>query len=141
MKTFKILFALLPFFLVFSSCSEDDGPEGNNSETSQLLGKWMYEGLTVNGGTFEEEPSDASTIFEFKTGGILLITYEYEDEEDEEESGTYAVNNNSLTIKIDGESFTYNITQLSGTSLRLGAQIDWEDDGVMKNIIFYFTKI
>ena len=133
------MFALLPFFLVFSSCSEnDDEPAGNNSEViSKLLGNWMYDGLTANGGVFEESPSDDDEIYEFKTGGVVTITFD----DDDGYSGTYTVNNNSLTIRIEGESATYTITQLTNTSLRLSARIEADENPGLDDVVFYFTRI
>ena len=147
MKTIKILFALLPLFLVFTSCSnDDDEPANNNSEViTQLLGEWMLDGYTAGGGAFEDLPEEITIIYEFKTGGIVTISYTYDDDdeelEDEEDSGTYTVNNNSVTIRINGEDVTYAINQLTATSLRLAARVDVDEDGDLEDAVLYFTKV
>ena len=148
MKTIKILFAFLPLFLIFSSCSsDDDEPADNNSQViSQLLGKWELDEFSVDGGDFEEIPDDQDIIFEFKTGGIITITADFffdDDEVDDDEvfTGTYTVNNNIINITIDGDSMPHTILQISNTSLRLSARFDADDDPALENFIYHFTKM
>ena len=149
MKTIKILFALLPLFLIFPSCSsDDDEPADNNSQViTQLLGKWELDEVSVDGGDFEEIPDDQDVIFEFKTGGIITITADFfddfDDETDDDEvfSGTYTVNNNVINITIVGDSMPHTILQITNTSLRLSARFDADDDPALETIIYHFTKI
>ena len=147
MKTIKILFALLPLFLVFASCSnDDDEPANNNSEViTQLLGEWTLDGYTADGGAFEAIPEEITIIYEFKTGGIVTISYTYDDDDEEYEdlvkNGTYTVNNNTVTIRIDGENVPHAINQLTATSMRLAARVDVDDDEGLEDAVLYFTKV
>ena len=145
MKTIKILFALLPLFLIFPSCSsDDDEPADNNSQViSQLLGKWQLDEVSVDG---QEIPEDLDIIFEFKTGGIITITGNFfldDDGADDDEvfSGTYTVNNNVINITIDGDTMPHNILQISNTLLRLSARFDADDDPELDNVIYHFIKM
>ena len=145
MKTIKILFALLPLFLIFPSCSsDDDEPADNNSQViSQLLGKWQLDEVSVDG---QEIPEDLDIIFEFKTGGIITITGNFfldDDRADDDEvfSGTYTVNNNVINITIDGDTMPHNILQISNTLLRLSARFDADDDPELDNVIYHFIKM
>ena len=144
MKTIKILFALLPLFLIFPSCSsDDDEPADNNSQViSQLLGKWQLDEASINGGPFVTIPDDEDLFYEFKTGGIITITGDFfddfdEDDEDEDEvySGTYTVINNIINIRIDGETLPHTINQISNTTLRLAVRFDPD------NVVMSFTKM
>ena len=150
MKTIKILFALLPLFFIFPSCSSnDDEQTDNNSQLiSQLLGKWRLDGVTINHGDFEPIPADQDIIYEFKTGGIITITGDFFDDFDDDDddddivySGTYTVINNILNIRIDGETLPHTITQISNTSLRLAARFDADDDEGLEDVILHFTKM
>ncbi|MEP6261016.1 MAG: lipocalin family protein [Gillisia sp.] len=146
MKTIKILFALLPLFLIFPSCSsDDDAPADNPVTVSQLLGKWKMDAASINGGAFIPIPDDEDIIYEFKTGGIITISYDFfdDDENDDDDiyTGTYTLSNNIVTIIIDGDTVPHTITQISNTSMRLAARFDWDENQGLDDVVFNFTKI
>ena len=146
MKTIEILFAFLPHFLVLPSRSyKDDEPADINSQViSQLLGKWRLDGATINGGDFKPIPPDQDVIYEFKTGGIITITGDFFDDFDDDDEfycGPYSVNNNIISIKIDGVTLPHAIYQISDTTLRLAAPRDADADKGLKDVILHFTKM
>ena len=144
MKTIKILFALLPLFLIFPSCSsDDDEPAENNSVViSQLLGKWQMDAASINGGNFIPIPDDEDIIYEFKMGGIITVTYDFSDDDvDDVYTGTYTLNNNIVTIIIDGETVPHTITQISTTAMRLAARFNWDEGSGLEDVVMSFTKI
>ena len=147
MKTIKILFALLPLFLIFPSCSsDDDEPADNNTVViSQLLGKWQMDAASINGGNFIPIPDDEDIIYEFKTGGIISVTYNFSDDDEELDddvyTGTYTLNNNIVTIIIEGDTVPHTITQISTTALRFAARIDWDENSGLDDVVMSFAKI
>ena len=101
---------------------------------------------SINGGAFIPIPDDEDIIYEFKTGGIITITYDFfdDDENDDDDdiyTGTYTLSNNIVTIIIDGDTVPHTITQISNTSLRLAARYDWDENQGLDDVVFNFTKI
>lgn len=91
----KCLFALFLMFatsVVFSSCKNDDEPDGGN-----IVGKWYWY-------DDEEDSIDYSDWIEFKADGTLINSYG--------ETMTYKVSGNTITFTevYEGETDTWTET-------------------------------
>jgi hypothetical protein len=137
MKTTFIFSLIFSCFFLFSSCSADDETsENKNSEIqTQLLGNWLYEGLTVNG-EFEEPPVEEGAVFyEFKAGGVFIERYE-----NVSETGTYKLTGNKLSLSIDSETEVYEITKINNSELDLFGKFDVDEEEGLDEVTFHLIK-
>ncbi|HSP11966.1 MAG TPA: lipocalin family protein [Salegentibacter sp.] len=133
MKTPNIFYLILICFTLFSCGSEDDTPANNPELQAELQGVWLYEGLTFDG-TFESFP-EAEVHYDFKPGGILDVIYE-----EGTESGTYQINGDDLTIKMDGENVIYAIVELTATELVLFTEAEVNEEPGLDEVTFHFSR-
>lgn len=135
MKTTIIYTLIFSCFILFSACSEDDSPTDTSEVQAKLQGKWLYEGLTVNG-TFEESFVEEGDIYyDFRAGGVLvLINFAGSI------NGTYQVSGNDVTLRIDGEVVTFKITKLTNTELDLFGNLDVDEEPGLDAVTFHLTK-
>ncbi len=102
-----------------ASCSDDDEDESN-----ELVGKWAI----VEGDEFGL--GNESTIFEFRSNGTMILTYEDSNGTHVSSNNTYSVNGNKLRINFDvynGVADEY----ITGTYTLAGKEVkyvySWQD--------------
>ncbi|WP_162055009.1 hypothetical protein [Pontibacter pamirensis] len=105
----KLLLLPVLFFLILTSCKEDDGdPAPSNTVNDQIKGTWVttnqsYKYYDASGQEVYEERDDTNTVFSFD-GSKVTSTYDTGGGM----SGTYTITQN------DGKSFI-NLTEDSQT--------------------------
>lgn len=88
-----MLIAMIAMAATFSACGSDD-EEQDEPEMSEQRDRLSN---TSWGGRFSDE--DCYVTFNFKSGGKVIETVDYDDEDDLEEArGTYTLDGNNLTI-------------------------------------------
>ena len=140
-KLTKMFFMLTIGLLV--SCSSDDSADANSFKTD-IIGTWELFSLTTNG--FELiENTDCLDRLTF-TATTLVYT-EYFDYEDGNgcivdyvsDNGSYTIAGNMLTGTVDGETFTFEILELTATTLKLKGTVT--EDGITYTFIETFNKL
>ncbi len=135
----KKILCMIAVLAAFASCSKDDNEDGT------VLGKWNYNQVsaTINGelvvgdypGNEEGCPKD---FLDFKQNGTVSVT-DYIKENStcqvEVKDGTYAVSGNSVSVAIDGGTFSGEITQLSNTDMVVMGTL-----GDLENVTFSFKR-
>lgn len=119
----KNFLSIMAATLVFSACSKDDSTDS----TGTVLGKWNFNQIstTLNGelvvgkypGNEEGCPKD---FLNFKENGTLEETDFIKQNsacQSQLKQGTYSINNNLISIGIDGEIFDGQITKLTNTDM------------------------
>lgn len=136
MKTTIIYSLIFSCFFIFSACSNDDDSSTDNSEVqAKLQGKWLYEGLTINGAFEEPAVEEGNVYYDFKAGGVLVVT-----EGAGSINGTYLVTGSDLTLRIDGEVVTFKIMKLTTNVLELFGNIDANEDPGLDQVTFHLSK-
>lgn len=140
-KLTKIFFILTIGLLV--SCSSDDSTDANSFKTN-IIGTWELFSLTANG--FELiENTDCLDRLNFTA--TTLVSTEYYDYEDGNgcivdyvsDNGTYSITGNMLTGAVDGDTITFEILELNGTTLKLKGTVT--EDGITYTFIETFNKL
>ncbi len=125
----------------FSSCSNDD----NDDQNGTLIGKWNYNQVsaTINGelvvgnypGNEEGCPKDFLNFRENGTVAVTDYTKENSACQSEVTEGTYAASGTSVSVAIDGATFSGQITQLTNTDMVVMGKL-----GDLENVTFSFKK-
>ena len=136
----KLVLFVSVLALGLTSCSKDD--DGGSS--ASLEGKWEYskDGMSVNGNEAlldydhsENCPKDYMQI----TATTVVDHYFYNDgtpECDEEiDSSTYTRDGNTLSVTVDGTTYTGEILQLDGSTLKIAT----EEEEVQGQNVRYIT--
>lgn len=132
MKNTLIFSVVFSCFLLFSSCSS---AEDDSELQVQIQGKWLYKGLTFNG-DYEQSPVEAGdTFYDFKAGGALVVI-----DEGGSISGSYQVNENNLTLRIDGETEIFTITKLTNSELDLFGMGDVDEEEGLDEVTFHLSR-
>lgn len=142
----NLLLLTLLSALVLGGCKKDkDGDIGKHS----IVAKWKmdkieYVSYDQSGELYEKSTSvyDPSSYFEFKADR----TFEYSileagEEEKEEDTGTYILSGNKLTLVFARDSEEYTVTTLNKNTLLFERTSD-EDEGQIYHgkDIFYMSK-
>jgi len=135
MKATLIYSLIFSCFLFFSSCSDDDSPAENPEIQANIQGKWLYEGLTINGAYEESTVEEGEIYYDFRAGGVLVII-----DFSGSMNGTYQVSGNDVTLRIDGEVVTFKITKLTSNELNLFAKIDANEEPGLDDVTFHLSK-
>lgn len=137
MKTTFIYTAIFSCFFLFSSCSaeEEDSQTDNPELQAQLQGKWRYEGLTINGVYEEALVLEGDQFYDFKAGGVLVLS-----DEGGSLSGTYQLIGDELTLSIDGDTATFEITKLTNSELDLFGMLDVDEEEGLEEVTFHLSK-
>jgi len=117
---------------LFASCSDDDSSSVN---MDNLEGKWYPVSTKVAGETIEyEHETCAKDYIELLEGGVYK-TYEVWGCEgntvtdSDTETGTYTTSGNKITITLNGDPNTINVTKLTSSSLHVSYKYDMDEDG------------
>ena len=137
----KKILCMIAVLAAFASCSKDD----NENDKGTVLGKWNYNQVsaTINGelvvgdypGNEEGCPKD---FLDFKQNGTVSVTdYSKENStcQSEVNDGTYAISGNSVSVAIDGGTFSGEITQLTNTDMVVMGTL-----GDLENVTFSFKR-
>lgn len=143
MKKTTLLLASLGLFL-FSSCSSDDNSTIVEPQpVNHLLGAWKLNTMSVkisqDGQVISEQidaPIGNQLTWEYKFNEDLTVDYVIgADGQSEEGTGTYTVTDSSLTITIQDEPQTFEITTLNAENLYLKFSEEEEiQEGFLVNI-------
>lgn len=143
MKKTTLLLASLGLFL-FSSCSSDDNSTIVEPQpVNHLLGAWKLNTMSVkisqDGQVISEQidaPIGNQLTWEYKFNEDLTVDYVIgADGQSEEGTGTYTVTDSSLTITIQDEPQTFEITTLNAENLYLKFSYEEEiQEGILVNI-------
>lgn len=136
------LFGVLLFAGVLFSCSSDDNGNGNGGNNSEaILGKWYNKEYIVLGQTlpYDDHEDCGKDFVEFspnKTGRFvdIWICEEFED------SFTYSISGNKLTVTADGETESARITELSNNTLKLKVTYDFDGNGTDEEVIEVYSR-
>lgn len=127
MKKTTLLLASLGLFL-FSSCSSDDNSTNVEPQpVNHLLGSWKLNTMSIklsqDGQVISEQidaPVGNQVTWEYKFNEDLTVEYYIDTENFSENSvGTYSLNGSYITIVLDGEPETFEITTLDEENLHL----------------------
>lgn len=127
MKKTTLLLASLGLFL-FSSCSSDDNSTIVEPQpVNHLLGAWKLNTMSIkisqDGEVLLEQidvPTEGQVTWEYDFNEDLTVDYVIvADGQSEEGTGTYTVTDSSLTITIQDEPQTFEITTLNAENLYL----------------------
>ena len=128
--------------VAFASCSDDDGP---SVDMNQLVKKWYVSTYTIEGVAMpdDNEPCGKDNI-EFFANGTLTTVDVYDCNGNtpvsDNESGTYTVDGQKVTLNIDGDSTTATVTELTGSTLKVTYEEDWSGDGTLVTIVETYTS-
>ena len=136
----KILY-IIAVSLALSSCSNDD----NDDQNATILGKWNYNqvSVTINGEfVVEEYPGNeqgcSKDFLNFRENGTVALT-DYSKEntacQSEVKEGTYVMSGTSVSVAIDGGTFSGQITQLTNTTMVVMGRL-----GDLENVTFSFKR-
>ncbi|WP_299782811.1 lipocalin family protein [uncultured Formosa sp.] len=135
MKTMKLTYFLLIILSIFTSCSDDDS---NNTEQSNdtLIGTWL--GVSSS---FNEESTGIpdSTIIKFTADNRVEFIYKNfgNEGEDISEIGTWTKEDSILTITWDDADFDLDVLTLSIIELN-ESTLEWEyeikNEGTLKEV-------
>ncbi|AWI26724.1 lipocalin-like domain-containing protein [Flavobacterium pallidum] len=110
--------AVLVLSMAFVGCSSDD-------DEASIVGKWNFskEGLAAQGQEVLSDYTHATGCtkdnVEFKADGTITDTF-YDDAcAATVTNGTYTKSGNTVVVTMDGEATTYEVKQLSGSSLKV----------------------
>jgi len=125
LKTMALLLCAVTM-LMTSSCTKENGNQGNNDYQSRILGKWK-----------STDNSLREYDFWFKTESLVIIADPHWipkfGDEDDYIMLSYAIEDNELMIGIIGGCIIYNILELTNSKLVL----QWKGG----NEKFEFTKV
>ncbi|AWA30816.1 hypothetical protein HYN48_12410 [Flavobacterium magnum] len=129
--------AVLVLSMSFVGCSSDD-------DEASIVGKWNFskEGLAAQGQEVLTDYTHATGCtkdnVEFKADGTISETY-YDDAcAASTSNGTYTKSGNTVVVTMDGVATTYEVKQLSGSTLKV---YDTESiDGQSFTNVTVFTK-
>jgi len=143
MKKTTLLLASLGLFL-FSSCSSDDNSTIVEPQpVNHLLGAWKLNTMSIkisqDGEVLLEQidvPTEGQVTWEYDFNEDLTVDYVIvADGQSEEGTGTYTVTDSSLTITIQDEPQTFEITTLNAENLYLKFSEEEEiQEGFLVNI-------
>lgn len=143
MKKTTLLLASLGLFL-FSSCSSDDNSTIVEPQpVNHLLGAWKLNTMSIKisqaGEVLLEQidvPTEGQVTWEYDFNEDLTVDYVIvADGQSEEGTGTYTVTDSSLTITIQDEPQTFEITTLNAENLYLKFSEEEEiQEGFLVNI-------
>lgn len=143
MKKTTLLLASLGLFL-FSSCSSDDNSTIVDPQpVNHLLGAWKLNTMSIkisqDGEVLLEQidvPTEGQVTWEYDFNEDLTVDYVIvADGQSEEGTGTYTVTDSSLTITIQDEPQTFEITTLNAENLYLKFSEEEEiQEGFLVNI-------
>lgn len=135
MKTTFIYTMIFSCFFLFSACSEDDSPAETSEVQAKLQGKWLFEGLTIDGIYEDSAAEDGEVYYDFRAGGVLVLM-----EDAGSITGTYKVVGNDVTVRMEGEVATFKVTKLTTSELDLFANIDADEESGLDEVTFHFAK-
>ena len=143
----KVTFFFLGILIGFTilSCSSDDNSTPNTNEL--IIGEWNYTSQTLNGENLEFE-DDCQKDFEYQ---IYTANGSYQQTEFENISGagcesvsptngTWIINENTLSLTIDGDTNTLTISELTQNNLVYKINFDYDDDGTVDEFIQKLTR-
>lgn len=143
MKKLSILFvSVLTLGLTLTSCNNDDDDKGT------IEGKWeLSEVGAVLGGQeivqpYENEGGCAKDVVEFKADGKFVDTYsEFYNEKCNAgtDEGTWTKDGNTLTKKYGSDTETSEVTELTGSRLKL--KQTYSEGGMTVSAILIYKKI
>lgn len=143
MKKTTLLLASLGLFL-FSSCSSDDNSTIVEPQpVNHLLGAWKLNTMSIkisqDGEVLLEQidvPTEGQVTWEYDFNEDLTVDYVIAtDGQSEKGTGTYTVTDSSLTITIQDEPQTFEITTLNAENLYLKFSEEEEiQEGFLVNI-------
>jgi hypothetical protein len=133
MKKHYLLLSLLAFLcLSFTACNDDDDekPDDRKLLTSK---NWKITGLKVTQGATsfdfyaQDEPCNQDDVWKFADNG----TYQYTEgatkcdptSPDVYESGTWTLNNGTLTTTESGNTTNYKVVEITANSLKLSTEM------------------
>ena len=135
MKISNVLLGMLSMVLILSCSSDDDGSNGNNPSTRDLLtaDTWYQESFTP--GNFSA--CEKNTSFKFNTDNTIMVE-SYDDGSGTCESqgiveSTYTLNDLTITLILGGDTIVATINSISETMLSVT-----DDEG--STIIFDKTQ-
>lgn len=125
----KKVYALGLGLLFLASCSSDDGG-GSTIDVSQLTKKWYLNTTIVEGQTipYDDHEDCGKDYLEFVEGGQFRQVDVWECEEYVEEA-VWALDGNTITISLFGQSVSTNIVTLTATVFEVENAYDFDGDG------------
>ncbi|MBQ0735020.1 lipocalin family protein [Aquimarina celericrescens] len=98
----KLGLLILLFTSILTSCgSDDDTPNGNEQNNSELIGKWVQISLSQNGETITLTECEKRSTIEFDVQSyteISIAPVNTDCQVDFEDNGTWQVNGDQLTL-------------------------------------------
>src|SRR5688572_27208136 len=145
MKKVSILFvSALALGMTFTSCNKDDD---NAAATPSLEGKWNFnkmsvthDGVTSPEMDYEDNmPGCSKDFIELKAGGIYNEG-DYVDDACtlEQYTGTWAKNNNTVSVNTDGETDEFEIVSVTNTDLKVKST--FTEEGMTYTVNISLTK-
>ncbi|MGB5419333.1 lipocalin family protein, partial [Algibacter sp.] len=125
------------------SCSSDDSNDSNSFKTD-IIGTWEGFSATINGEEtiengdcldrviFTSNTVESKEYYDYEDGAGCVLDYE-------SGAGTYSINGNMLTGTVDGETITFEILVLNGTTLKIKGSVT--EDGVTFTFIETFRRL
>jgi len=120
----KKLFALSLMLIGLASCSDDDTSSVN---LDNLQKRWYNVSTIVSGQKipYDGNPTCGKDYMEFQASNVLReIDWVDCQTDPTTTTGTYTAVDKTLTTVLDGETITYSIKKLSGTSLQLSTSFN-----------------
>lgn len=134
MKKMKLFCGILIGLMIFSSCSSDDD---NNSDSTSIVGIWkpikeVDVCSTGNEETYDFSTCEQMTRITFSSNGAFIDT-EFDNDSGDcleyfNETGTWTLNGNNLSITLDGETNNPTFFELTNNTLRIGYYDNDADD-------------
>jgi uncharacterized protein (DUF2147 family) len=120
MKQLAKIILTVVFSFMFSCSSDDD----TNSYKSDIIGTWELTSVIVNGQEFIDSADCLDTITFTETTQLTIEYFDYEDGngcvvDSDYSPEAYTIDGNKITSSDGNESFTFEITLLNETTLKL----------------------
>lgn len=138
----KLIILVTVIAISFVSCSENDESLITINEAN-IMKKWYYKEYVVSGQTFPyQNESCGRDYIEFMENDIYKEYYVYscDPTESETDTGTWALSGTTLTVNILGENHTGVISSLTGATMQISTQGDWDENGTIETIKLNLTS-
>jgi hypothetical protein len=130
MKHLKKLVLLTFVVLTGFACSSDDDSSGSTTaeNKAKIIGTWLWTASSENGEDYPLTGCDLMYKLEFNSSQVTETDFYGVDCADSESfTYNYDISGNTITVTVEGETFSSKITTLNSTTLTIK---DTEDDDV-----------
>jgi len=137
MKFLKTTLLITLISLFTFSCTKDESSDAGENQ-AKIIGKWLLTGETENGIALEID--ECASILTF-TNTQLMSTYYYGEncEESEVYNQEYTIDESTISVIEDGETYSASIVRLTSATLIIKDSYE-EEDGETYEYTETYTK-